>query len=258
MQAQLAARCRRPRPRPTRTPPRPTSRRPGPRPSSCARPTSCRRSTTPRSRSPRPRPNQSAAEAEQESAAGAGRVQPPDRGRPGQGQGRGRPRRVRGLPVRPAGPGDRAARGARRRRPSWPCATPTCASSSWSPRWSSRPRPRPSGSASWPRPRPSGPGSRPRRRRRNNRVSLDQLLIEQLPQIVREAAQGLSRANVTVLNGSEGLGELATGLVGQGLTIFESIRRGLNAPPPEADGGSEQKSIANEDPRPSRRQRPSA
>ncbi len=64
----------------------------------------------------------------------------------------------------------------------------------------------------------------------NNRVSLDQLLIEQLPQIVKEAAQGLSRANVTVLNGSEGLGELATGLVGQGLTIFDSIRRGLNPP----------------------------
>lgn len=72
----------------------------------------------------------------------------------------------------------------------------------------------------------------------NNRVSLDQLLIEQLPQIVREAAQGLSRANVTVLNGSEGLGELATGLVGQGMTIFESIRRGISAPH-QSDAASE-------------------
>ncbi|MDT4914232.1 MAG: flotillin [Pseudonocardiales bacterium] len=78
----------------------------------------------------------------------------------------------------------------------------------------------------------------------NNRVSLDQLLIEQLPQIVREAAQGLAGANVTLLNGSEGLGELATGLVGQGLTIFDSIRRGLHAPPPpDAGGANERKSI---------------
>jgi uncharacterized membrane protein YqiK len=63
----------------------------------------------------------------------------------------------------------------------------------------------------------------------NNRVSLDQLLIEQLPQIVREAAQGLSKANVTVLNGSDGLGEIAAGLVGQGLAIFESLRNGIGS-----------------------------
>ncbi len=61
----------------------------------------------------------------------------------------------------------------------------------------------------------------------HNRVSLDQLLIEQLPQIVREASQGLSRANVTVLNGSQGLGEIASGLVGQGLAIFDSLRNGV-------------------------------
>ncbi len=76
----------------------------------------------------------------------------------------------------------------------------------------------------------------------NNRVSLDQLLIEQLPQIVREAAQGLSRANVTVLNGSEGLGEMASGLVGQGMAIFESIRHGVGAPP-ERDSDDEPRSI---------------
>jgi flotillin len=69
----------------------------------------------------------------------------------------------------------------------------------------------------------------------NNRVSLDQLLIEQLPQIVREAAQGLSRANVTVLNGSEGLGEIASGLVGQGLAIFESLRNGVGKPAADRD-----------------------
>lgn len=72
----------------------------------------------------------------------------------------------------------------------------------------------------------------------NNRVSLDQALIEQLPQIVREAAQGLARANVTVLNGSDGLGELATGLVSQGITIFDSIRRGMTGPVPTPNGAT--------------------
>src|SRR6185437_1802011 len=39
----------------------------------------------------------------------------------------------------------------------------------------------------------------------HNRVALDQLLIEQLPQIVREAAAGLAGSNLTVLNGASGV-----------------------------------------------------
>jgi hypothetical protein len=58
----------------------------------------------------------------------------------------------------------------------------------------------------------------------NNRVALDQMLIQQLPQIVKEAAAGLAGANVSVLNGAEGLGEIAAGLVSQGLTILDSVR----------------------------------
>ncbi len=65
----------------------------------------------------------------------------------------------------------------------------------------------------------------------NNRVALDQMLINQLPQIVKEAAAGLNGANVTVLNGADGLGEIAAGLVSQGLTILESVRRGVGVPP---------------------------
>ncbi|MFG3252182.1 flotillin family protein [Streptomyces sp. NPDC048172] len=61
-----------------------------------------------------------------------------------------------------------------------------------------------------------------------DRVALDQALIEQLPQIVKEAATGLSRANVNVLNGADGLGELAAGLVGQGLTILDTVKHNLN------------------------------
>ncbi|MGW2646674.1 SPFH domain-containing protein [Streptomyces sp. NPDC001393] len=60
-----------------------------------------------------------------------------------------------------------------------------------------------------------------------DRVALDRMLIDQLPQIVKEAAGGLSGANVNVLNGADGLGEIAAGLVSQGLTILDSVRQGL-------------------------------
>src|ERR1700758_3299824 len=69
----------------------------------------------------------------------------------------------------------------------------------------------------------------------NNRVALDQLLIAQLPQIVKEAAGGLAGANVSILNGADGLGEIAAGLVSQGLTILENVRKGVGVPP--VDGG---------------------
>ncbi|HYK32762.1 MAG TPA: SPFH domain-containing protein [Streptosporangiaceae bacterium] len=62
----------------------------------------------------------------------------------------------------------------------------------------------------------------------HNRVALDRMLIEQLPQIVKEAAAGLAGSNLSVLNGADGLGELAAGLVSQGLTILDSVKKGLN------------------------------
>jgi flotillin len=74
----------------------------------------------------------------------------------------------------------------------------------------------------------------------HNRVALDRMLIEQLPLIVKEAAVGLAGANLSVLNGADGLGELAAGLVSQGLTILDSVKRGLNgdAQAAPADGDS--------------------
>jgi flotillin len=79
----------------------------------------------------------------------------------------------------------------------------------------------------------------------NNRVALDQLIIEQLPKIVQEAARGLAGANVNIINGADGLGEMAAGLVGQGLAILDSVKRGLagvetsteQTPPPDQIGG---------------------
>ncbi|UOX89897.1 SPFH domain-containing protein [Amycolatopsis sp. FBCC-B4732] len=75
----------------------------------------------------------------------------------------------------------------------------------------------------------------------NNRVALDRMLIDQLPQIVKEAGRGLSGANVNILNGADGLGEMAAGLVGQGLSILDSVKRGLSPSPstpaaPEENG----------------------
>jgi flotillin len=54
-------------------------------------------------------------------------------------------------------------------------------------------------------------------------------LINQLPQIVREAANGLAGANVNILNGSDGLSQIAAGLVGQGLSILDSVKKGLGS-----------------------------
>src|SRR5215813_13360825 len=78
----------------------------------------------------------------------------------------------------------------------------------------------------------------------HDRVALDRMLIDQLPQIVKEAANGLAGANVNVLNGAEGLGELTAGLVAQGLTILDLVKRNLAASPtaragvdPDADDG---------------------
>jgi flotillin len=68
----------------------------------------------------------------------------------------------------------------------------------------------------------------------NNRVALDRMLIEQLPEIVKSAAQGLSGANVTVLNGADGLGDIAASLVGQGSAIFEAVRKSFQGGAPGA------------------------
>jgi flotillin len=82
----------------------------------------------------------------------------------------------------------------------------------------------------------------------HGRVALDKLLIEQLPQIVREAASGLARADVTVLNGADGLGEIAAGLVAQGLSIFDSVKRNLNYVDDEGGENEREESRAALDP----------
>ncbi|ACU77169.1 band 7 protein [Catenulispora acidiphila DSM 44928] len=60
-----------------------------------------------------------------------------------------------------------------------------------------------------------------------DRVALDRMIIDQLPLIVEKAAAGLNGANINVLNGADGLSEIAAGLVGQGLAILESVKKGI-------------------------------
>jgi flotillin len=70
-------------------------------------------------------------------------------------------------------------------------------------------------------------------------------LIEQLPALVDAAASGIAGSNLTVLNGAEGLNEVLAGLVGQGLSIFDLLKKatagpaassvaGQNGSPPES------------------------
>jgi flotillin len=57
-----------------------------------------------------------------------------------------------------------------------------------------------------------------------DRVSLDRMMIEQLPSIVEKAAAGLAHANVSVLNGADGLADVAASLAAQGRAIFDAVR----------------------------------
>jgi flotillin len=50
-------------------------------------------------------------------------------------------------------------------------------------------------------------------------------IIGQLPSLVKAAARGLSDSNLTILNGAEGINEMLAGLIGQGLSILELLKK---------------------------------
>jgi uncharacterized membrane protein YqiK len=60
-----------------------------------------------------------------------------------------------------------------------------------------------------------------------DRIALDQLVIQQLPEMLRAAASGLQGANVTVLDGAEGLNSVVASLAAQGMTLLETVRSGV-------------------------------
>ncbi|WP_327169350.1 SPFH domain-containing protein [Streptomyces subrutilus] len=50
-------------------------------------------------------------------------------------------------------------------------------------------------------------------------------VVEQLPALAEAAAKGMADAQITVLNGAEGLGQVVSGIVGQGLGILDVLRK---------------------------------
>ncbi len=50
-------------------------------------------------------------------------------------------------------------------------------------------------------------------------------LIENLPALVESAARSLAGANLTVLNGTQGVNEIVAGLVGQGMSILDLLKK---------------------------------
>jgi flotillin len=64
-----------------------------------------------------------------------------------------------------------------------------------------------------------------------DRIALDQLVIQQLPELLRAAAQGLQGANLTVLDGAEGLNSVVASLSAQGMALLEAVRKGMGSVP---------------------------
>ncbi|MFF8313587.1 SPFH domain-containing protein [Streptomyces lydicus] len=67
--------------------------------------------------------------------------------------------------------------------------------------------------------------------------------VENLPALAEAAAEGISGSQLTVLNGTDGLNEIASAVVGQGLAILDALKKSpaaaggtSTAAPPLADG----------------------
>ena len=61
-----------------------------------------------------------------------------------------------------------------------------------------------------------------------NRIVLDQQVIQQLPEMLRAAAEGLQGAHLTVLDGADGLSGVVASLAGQGMALLDSVRNSLS------------------------------
>ncbi|MEU3187641.1 SPFH domain-containing protein [Streptomyces sp. NPDC006923] len=55
-------------------------------------------------------------------------------------------------------------------------------------------------------------------------------IVENLPALAEAAARGMSGAHLTVLNGTDGVNDVAAGLVGQGMAILDSLKHGTGTP----------------------------
>jgi uncharacterized membrane protein YqiK len=65
-------------------------------------------------------------------------------------------------------------------------------------------------------------------------IALQRMLVERMPDIISAAASQLSNANVTVLNGAEGMGQLLAGLASQAGTLMRMVQDSVNGASPVA------------------------
>lgn len=68
-------------------------------------------------------------------------------------------------------------------------------------------------------------------------------IVEVLPALADAAARGMADSNLTILNGTEGVNEMAAGLVGQGLAILNSLQRRPGPGGAGSDGGTQNQSV---------------
>jgi flotillin len=61
------------------------------------------------------------------------------------------------------------------------------------------------------------------------RIALDQAVIDKLPELIRAAASGLQGANLTVLDGADGLTGVVSSLAAQGTALLDAVRTGLHS-----------------------------
>ncbi|HWE59280.1 MAG TPA: SPFH domain-containing protein [Solirubrobacteraceae bacterium] len=58
----------------------------------------------------------------------------------------------------------------------------------------------------------------------NDRVALDLKWIEMMPDLMDKVADAFADANLTVLNGAEGLGEMMSGMVAQAMAVYNAAK----------------------------------
>jgi uncharacterized membrane protein YqiK len=80
-------------------------------------------------------------------------------------------------------------------------------------------------------------------RQGNQELLAASVLIQDLPTIVEAAARGLAGANLTVLNGTQGVNEVVAGLVGQGMSILDLLKK--SAAPGAITGAATPGALAN-------------
>jgi uncharacterized membrane protein YqiK len=63
----------------------------------------------------------------------------------------------------------------------------------------------------------------------NQELIVASRIVEALPSLVASAAQGIADSNLTILNGTEGVSQVVAGLVGQGLSILDTLKKSTAA-----------------------------